>query len=62
MYPMSRSCGETRIPDLVSNQVLDRNWILPSSGHSSPATDRRMVVLPDPDGPNKINTVEASTA
>ena len=35
--------------------------MLPSSGHSNPATDRRIVVLPDPEGPKRINTVDAST-
>jgi hypothetical protein len=48
--PMPRSAGGTKIPFSVSHTVSSAMTILPASGRSSPARQRSVVVLPQPDG------------
>ena len=61
-YPVWRSCGSRNRFDAESNQVSPPNRTTPRSGRSSPATLRRTVVLPEPDGPNRTRMSPAPMA
>src|SRR5437016_2441906 len=46
----------------ASNSARPSTEIAPSSGVSSPAMQRKVVVLPQPDGPSSVKNVPASSA
>src|SRR5258705_11904485 len=52
--PMPRSLGGTKMPCAVSHTTWSAMTILPASGRSSPARQRSVVVLPQPDGPSSV--------
>src|SRR5262245_11479842 len=51
---MPRSLGGTNTPCSTSHTVSPAMTILPASGRSSPARQRSVVVLPQPDGPSSV--------
>ena len=51
--PMPRSLGGTKMPLSVSHTVSSAMTMRPASGRSSPARQRSVVVLPQPDGPEQ---------
>src|SRR5882762_146213 len=60
--PSSRSSGIRLMPAAWSNTGLPAISIAPSSAISSPARQRRIVVLPQPEGPSKASVWPSSTA
>jgi len=50
--PMSRECGGTKWPFPETTRSPMR--IVPASGRSRPAMQRRVVVFPQPDGPSSV--------
>ena len=58
--PMRRFSAGTKQsgPDTVKSSTA----IIPASGRSSPAMQRRSVVFPHPDGPSRASTVPAGTS
>src|SRR5882757_7392535 len=60
--PSSRSRGGTRIPLAGDDTIRPAMLISPSVGCSSPATQRSVVVLPQPDGPSSTTISPAGTA
>src|SRR5712672_328916 len=60
--PSSRSSGIRLMPAAWSKTGLPAISIAPSSAVSSPARQRRIVVLPQPEGPSKASVWPASTA
>src|SRR5882757_8745548 len=51
--PSSRERGGTRIPRSGEDTTLPAMLISPDVGCSRPATQRKVVVLPQPEGPSK---------
>src|SRR3954466_7943450 len=60
--PSSRDRGGTRIPRSGDDTTLPAMLISPPVGCSSPATQRNVVVLPQPDGPSSTTISPAGTA
>ena len=52
--PILRWFGSTKVRLVESKTVLPRKLILPPWGRSRPATQRSVVVLPQPDGPRRV--------
>src|SRR5919199_2362126 len=60
--PSRRSCGGTKTPPAGSDRTCPSISITPPSGTSSPAMQRNVVVLPQPDGPSSVrNSFPASS-
>src|SRR3977135_1169250 len=55
---MRRCCGRRKMLRSRSKHVSSPQLIRPSSGHSSPARHRNVVVLPEPDGPKSTVSEE----
>src|SRR5712664_570239 len=60
--PRSRSRGGTRMPRAGDDTRWPAMLISPPVGCSSPATQRKVVVLPQPDGPSRTTISPAGTA
>src|SRR4029079_14410684 len=60
--PRSRSRGGTRMPRAGDDTTLPPIEISPPVGCSRPATQRNVVVLPQPDGPSSTTISPAGTA
>src|SRR5881397_1336106 len=60
--PRLRLCGGTKSRRETEATSRPRRVISPPSGSSSPATRRRVVVLPQPLGPSNVNTSPRSTS
>src|ERR1051325_7290278 len=60
--PRSRNRGGTRMPRSGDETTLPAMLISPSVGCSSPATQRSVVVLPQPEGPSSTTISPAGTA
>src|SRR3954468_17135297 len=60
--PSSRKRGGTRMPLAGDDTIRPAMLISPSVGCSSPATQRSVVVLPQPDGPSSTTISPAGTA
>src|SRR6478672_705549 len=60
--PRSRSRGGTRMPRSGEETTCPAMLISPPVGCSSPATQRSVVVLPQPDGPSRTTISPAGTA
>src|SRR6266702_154141 len=60
--PRSRDRGGTRIPRAGDDTSLPPILISPPVGCSRPATQRSVVVLPQPDGPSSTTISPAGTA
>src|SRR6267154_4602094 len=59
--PRSRERGGTRMPRLGDETTRPPMLISPPVGCSSPATQRNVVVLPQPDGPSRTTISPAGT-
>src|SRR6201996_8861586 len=59
--PRSRERGDTRMPRPGDDTVLPPIEISPPVGCSSPATQRKVVVLPQPEGPSNTTISPAGT-
>src|SRR5215510_14227923 len=57
--PMPRRSGGTNRPESLEESGRPPTRISPLSGRSSPATRRRVVVLPQPLGPSKVRNSPA---
>src|ERR1700759_2922553 len=60
--PMSRERGGTRMPRSGDETILPAIEISPPVGCSRPATQRKVVVLPQPDGPSSTTISPAGAA
>src|SRR5450631_3544140 len=60
--PRSRKRGGTRMPRAGDDTTRPAMLISPDVGCSRPATQRRVVVLPQPDGPSSTTISPAGTA
>src|SRR6266566_4075557 len=60
--PRSRERGGTRMPRAGDDTTRPAMLISPSVGCSSPATQRKVVVLPQPEGPSRTTISPAGTA
>src|SRR5882757_7547174 len=60
--PSSRRRGGTRMPLAGDDTIRPAMLISPSVGCSSPATQRNVVVLPQPEGPSSTTISPAGTA
>src|SRR5271165_3777868 len=60
--PRSRERGGTRMPRSGDDTTLPAMLISPEVGCSRPATQRNVVVLPQPDGPSSTTISPAGTA
>src|SRR5580704_11828752 len=60
--PSSRNRGGTRMPRSGDDTTRPAMLIVPLVGCSRPATQRRVVVLPQPEGPSKTTISPAGTA
>src|SRR3954464_3692549 len=60
--PRSRIRGGTRMPRPGAETTRPAMLISPDVGCSSPATQRKVVVLPQPDGPSSTTISPAGTA
>src|ERR1700737_671546 len=60
--PRSRSRGGTRMPRAGDDTTRPAILISPDVGCSSPATQRSVVVLPQPEGPSRTTISPAGTA
>ena len=60
--PMARCSTGTLMRALASNRRRSSTAITPSSGVSSPAMQRSVVVLPQPEGPSSVKNVPVSSA
>ena len=54
--PRLRRCGGTNTPAATSTTVRSPITMRPPSALSSPATQRSVVVLPQPEGPSSVTT------
>ena len=55
--PIPRSFSGTAMRCAASNSTRSPTAMTPWSGRSNPATQRSVVVLPQPDGPNRVKNV-----
>src|SRR5471032_1417606 len=60
--PMSRRRGGNRMPCAGDDTTRPAMLIVPLVGCSSPATQRKVVVLPQPEGPSSTTISPAGTA
>src|SRR5437660_4895357 len=60
--PRSRARGGTRMPRCGCDTTLPAMLISPDVGCSRPATQRNVVVLPQPEGPSSTTISPAGTA
>src|SRR6266700_6355891 len=60
--PRSRERGGTRMPRLGDDTTMPAMLMSPDVGCSRPATQRNVVVLPQPDGPSSTTISPAGTA
>src|SRR5882757_3638058 len=60
--PRSRERGGTRMPRAGDDTTRPAMLISPDVGCSSPATQRKVVVLPQPEGPSRTTISPAGTA
>src|SRR5260370_6086875 len=60
--PRSRERGGTRMPRAGDETTRPPMLISPDVGCSSPATQRKVVVLPQPEGPSRTTSSPAGTA
>src|SRR5215203_5116528 len=60
--PRLRRCGGTKLPAATSTTVRSAMVMRPASAFSRPATQRSVVVLPQPDGPSSVTTSPAPTS
>src|SRR5471030_2277741 len=60
--PRSRCRGGTRMPRSGDDTTFPAMLISPDVGCSSPATQRKVVVLPQPEGPRSTTISPAGTA
>src|SRR2546429_3336441 len=60
--PRSRERGGTKMPRAGDDTTLPAMLISPDVGCSSPATQRSVVVLPQPEGPSRTTISPAGTA
>src|ERR1700676_1645726 len=60
--PRSRSRGGTRMPRSGEDTTRPAMLISPDVGCSRPATQRKVVVLPQPEGPSRTTISPAGTA
>src|SRR6195256_1918543 len=60
--PRSRERGGTRMPRAGDDTTRPAMLISPDVGCSSPATQRKVVVLPHPEGPSRTTISPAGTA
>src|SRR6202158_1670723 len=60
--PRSRNRGGTRMPRAGDDTTCPAMLISPDVGCSRPATQREVVVLPQPDGPSHTTISPAGTA
>src|SRR3954451_17120816 len=60
--PRLRRCGGTNTPAAISTTVRSPMVMRPASAFSRPATQRSVVVLPQPDGPSSVTTSPAATS
>src|SRR5450432_2716060 len=60
--PISRSRGGTSTPLAGADTTRPAMLMLPLVGCSSPATQRKVVVLPQPEGPSRTTISPAGTA
>src|SRR5471032_895101 len=60
--PMSRRRGGTMMPSAGDDTTRPAMWIEPPVGCSRPATQRSVVVLPQPEGPSNTTISPAGTA
>src|SRR5450830_1436476 len=60
--PMSRSRGGSRMPCAGDDTTRPAMLMVPAVGCASPATQRKVVVLPQPEGPSRTTISPAGTA
>src|SRR6185437_1555052 len=60
--PMSRSRGGSRMPCAGDDTTRPAMLMVPAVGCSSPATQRKVVVLPQPEGPSRTTISPDGTA
>src|SRR4051812_10050539 len=60
--PRLRRCGGTKVPAATSTTVRSPIEMRPPSGFSRPATQRSVVVLPQPEGPSSVTISPAPTS
>src|ERR1700682_5879077 len=60
--PRSRSRGGTRMPRAGDDTTRPAMLISPDVGGARPATQRKVVVLPQPEGPSRTTISPAGTA
>src|SRR3954468_7570750 len=60
--PKLRLLGATKIPWLDEYTTRTPTAISPEMGFSSPAIERSVVVLPQPEGPSSVNSLPSGTS
>ena len=60
--PTARRSTGTLTRFAASNRARPSTEMMPSSGVSSPAMQRSVVVLPQPEGPSSVKNVPASSS
>ena len=60
--PRLRRCGGTNTPAATSTMVRSPITMRPPSARSSPATQRSVVVLPQPEGPSSVTISPGPTS
>ena len=60
--PIGRLCGGVHMPRLDDTSTASSSVMSPSSGRSSPAMQRSVVDLPQPDGPSSVKNAPDSTS
>src|SRR6266852_94972 len=60
--PKLRLLGATKIRSADEYMTLPATSISPEVGRSSPAIERSVVVLPQPDGPSSVNSLPSGTS
>src|ERR1700719_2318151 len=60
--PKLRLFGATKTPLAEEYMTLPATSISPELGRSSPAIERNVVVLPQPEGPSSVNSLPSGTS
>src|SRR2546422_4919912 len=60
--PKPRRLGATKTPFVEEYTTRSATLISPARGRSRPAIERRVVVLPQPDGPSSVNSLPSGTS
>lgn len=60
--PKLRRLRATKIFRWAENMTRPPAWISPATGRSSPAMDLSVVVLPQPEGPSRVNSFPFATS